>query len=254
MTSARSGSLTWKLEWEVQSCQHDCKEYPPATGTSDEGESTTCDDQVAGHLHVAVRHLPVSASQATESDDQGCENQTENNVGPKRQDEENEAQETHGQEEESWYRLRSAGVTRHNSRSNVPKLELNPTVVNPAAGLVGSVEYAPYALKKGCKVPPKESQKAPKEQKTTKGKVLPMIHSPRPPMSMSTPPKKKYVAVPEAPLPPAPRHPMRMQLSGESDSRKPTRALRSSQLRRSTPLSGRLTVESDCPQSSGDRP
>ena len=38
------------------------------------------------------------------------------------------------------------------------------------------VEYAPYALKYGVRVAPKESQKAPKLPKTTKGKVLPIIH------------------------------------------------------------------------------
>jgi hypothetical protein len=57
----------------------------------------------------------------------------------------------------------------------VPKLDLKPIVARPSAGFsVG--EYAPYALKDGCKVAAQPSQNAPKEPKTTKGNVLPIMN------------------------------------------------------------------------------
>jgi hypothetical protein len=49
--------------------------------------------------------------------------------------------------------------------------------------------------------------------------------SPRPPRTINRPPAKKYHPVLAAPLPPAPRHPIRVMLNGKSDSKKPTRAL-----------------------------
>jgi hypothetical protein len=51
------------------------------------------------------------------------------------------------------------------------------------------------------------------------------LTSPRDPRSIKSPPKKKYVPVPDAPLLPAPLQPMRAQLRGVSERRKPIRAL-----------------------------
>jgi hypothetical protein len=52
---------------------------------------------------------------------------------------------------------------------SLPKLALNPGLFAPSV-------KAPVALYSGIMVKPKVSQKAPKEPKTTNGKVLPMIH------------------------------------------------------------------------------
>ena len=60
-----------------------------------------------------------------------------------------------------------------------------------------------------------------KEQKTTNGKVLPKKNSSRPPRNVMRPPIKKYTAVSLAPLPPAPRHPIRSHESGVIPMRKP---------------------------------
>lgn len=49
--------------------------------------------------------------------------------------------------------------------------------------------------------------------------------SPMAPRVMSTPPKPKYTPILAAPLPPAPRQPIRSHDSGVRESRKPTRAL-----------------------------
>jgi hypothetical protein len=55
--------------------------------------------------------------------------------------------------------------------------------------------------------------------------VCKMLTSPTPPRTISMPPENIYQPMLAAPFPPAPRHPMSVQLSGVSDSRKPTRAL-----------------------------
>lgn len=51
------------------------------------------------------------------------------------------------------------------------------------------------------------------------------LTSPRDPRIIKRPPKKKYVPVPDAPLLPAPLQPMRAQLRGVSERRKPMSAL-----------------------------
>lgn len=61
----------------------------------------------------------------------------------------------------------------------------------------------------------------PKLPKTMKGKVFPRINSRMLPSIMSIPPKKKYVAVPAAPPPPAPLQPIKAHDSGVKQSRKP---------------------------------
>lgn len=50
--------------------------------------------------------------------------------------------------------------------------------------------YEEEAANDGVKVAPKVKKKAPKEEKTTDGKVLPRIHSSRPVMTCRRPPKK----------------------------------------------------------------
>lgn len=125
-------------------------------------------------------------------------------------------------------------------------------------------------MKEGTRVPPKVSQKAPRGEKkvrvshaaalyvgvcggslpkvpkTTKGNVLPTIHSPTAPRIMRMPPKKKYAAgqdtrldgvcsmcglerqdepVSEAPFPPAPLQPMSWHDKGVRLRRKPIKAL-----------------------------
>jgi hypothetical protein len=49
--------------------------------------------------------------------------------------------------------------------------------------------------------------------------------SPRPPRTMSSPPAKKYHPMLAEPLPPAPRHPISVQLRGVRESKKPQSAL-----------------------------
>lgn len=73
-------------------------------------------------------------------------------------------------------------ITPIQSRMN-PKLALNPRVASPADAGSPAGAYAAYAPKLGFKVPPKEKKKAPKQQKTTEGKVLPNTHSSRPAMN-----------------------------------------------------------------------
>jgi len=65
----------------------------------------------------------------------------------------------------------------------------------------------------------------PKLVKTTLGKVLPISHSKTPPMTIKSPPKKKYAAVSEAPDPPAPLQPIKIHESGVRLSKNPTSAL-----------------------------
>ena len=56
-------------------------------------------------------------------------------------------------------------------------------------------------------------------------KVCNLLTSPTPPSTISIPPANKYQPMLAAPFPPAPRHPMSVQLRGVRDNRKPTRAL-----------------------------
>lgn len=51
------------------------------------------------------------------------------------------------------------------------------------------------------------------------------LTSPMPPRIIRSPPAKKYHPMLAEPLPPAPRHPINVQLRGVSESRNPTRAL-----------------------------
>jgi hypothetical protein len=60
---------------------------------------------------------------------------------------------------------------------------LNPWVASPADAGSPAGAYAAYAPKLGFRVPPKEKKKAPKQQNTTDGKVLPSTHSSRPAMN-----------------------------------------------------------------------
>lgn len=77
--------------------------------------------------------------------------------------------------------------------------------------------------------------------------------SPTAPTIMRTPPKKRNTAVSEAPLPPAPRHPIKMHDSGESDKRNPPRQLGVLHICQHRPrvkgrrkMRDRLTEGSDC--------
>lgn len=76
--------LTWKLEGEVKSCQHDGEEDPPSTKACHKAEGTSCDLKMAGHYELALSAGHVGTSQATKSADEGEENHEEHDVGSER--------------------------------------------------------------------------------------------------------------------------------------------------------------------------
>jgi hypothetical protein len=170
----RGCRLTWQLEGEVQRREQDGKEDPPSQHACDESASASSDEQGASLGHVTLSEVPVRAGEAAESRNEGSEDADEDHVGAERANHVDEAEETHPELEETCEEKNrvsmvfSLGIAWDGHRS-LPKLALNPGVLAPSA-------KAPVALYSGIMVKPKVSQKAPKEPKTTNGKVLPMIH------------------------------------------------------------------------------
>lgn len=89
--------------------------------------------------------------------------------------------------------MREHGIA--GDEGDLPRLALKPVVFNPSTPASFSPAKEENAAKDGFNTPPYESQNVPNVQNTTAGKLLPRIHSRRPPRVMRIPPWKKYTGL-----------------------------------------------------------
>lgn len=111
-TRQRRVRLTGDLEGEVQRCQHDGREDPPAAQAGDEAERAGGDLQPAGEHGVAVGELEVRAGEEAEGDDQRGEDGDEDDVGAQRADQVDEAESAHADLEHGCGNTASIGCPR----------------------------------------------------------------------------------------------------------------------------------------------
>ena len=100
--ACRKASLTGQLKREVQTRQHDSREYPPPKNTRDEGAGATSNLQSTRQRDVAVVELQVGTCEQGEDEHEGEEDHEEAHVCADGADEVDEAHEAHGDEEEGW--------------------------------------------------------------------------------------------------------------------------------------------------------
>jgi len=93
-------ALTWKLEWEFQSFEHDGEPNPPSARASNKKASASSLLQLASKCYVAVRDLPVSASNEAECEHKREKEEEEYDIRAQRQNEVKEAKQAHNKEEE----------------------------------------------------------------------------------------------------------------------------------------------------------
>ena len=111
------------LKREIDRRQHLREEDPPPGHRGHEPERARRDLQLLRHDGVALGQLPVGAGQDDEGHEQAEEDGHEDEIGPQRADEVDEAQEAHEEEEEACVDVISMfGGRIHGRGKFLPKL------------------------------------------------------------------------------------------------------------------------------------
>lgn len=241
--------LTRELEREVESRKHDSCKNPPPQQTYHKRQSTArlLEHGRNGRLRVDGQ-VPVRSRETGKRRDEKREDEEEDDVGTEGADHVDEAENAHPEEEEAWV-IALACVPgtllsgmRH-TKCRVPACCLRAHYITSSISSSRVIEGSQSCAEdepEGAEGVEDHTGEGIADDPLRKGFVststshrLHVVRSlegfptsPVAPRTMMRPPKKKYVPMFAAPLPPAPRQPMSVQERGVRVMMKPEMALR----------------------------